>query len=258
MAKSLTLVFRHYREDLYSSRSRDPNKKRPKWFSNELCFKSLAKSILESNYSIDCQVLIWYDGTEEDLNTDPVIAIASELAKETKVSLLRKDYSHSGNNAGESLSWGEMATYTLQQFNTDIIYFVENDYIHRTHAVDGLFEIFNSSEQISYLSLADHLDYYHLPIHEKRMTSLRYSRNYIYREVFTTTGTFAVRYNVFLEDLPVFLDAKVDFRAFTHLTGIKGRILVAPLPALAGHCMTNLLPPAVNWDSVAELVGSSN
>ena len=207
-----------------------------------------------SKFPEHCNVLIWYDGTEDDFNSDPLIRFAFESSRAIKISVFKKDYSLQGNNAGEAISWPEMALASVGTFPSNYYYFVENDYLHTEDAIDSIYELFGADPTVSYISLADHRDYYHLPIHKKFTSQLYHSKNIIYRDVATTTASFAVRRAVFSEDLPLFLSAKGDFNAFTQLTGIVGRRLIAPIPARAAHCMTNLLPPAVNWDSIALLI----
>jgi hypothetical protein len=250
--KKLLIVFRHYREDLYANRSRDPNKKRPNWFSNLICFRSIVKSVQTSELARSSTILVWYDGSEEDLRTDPITNELSAAGKILPINLVRKDYKELGNNAGERLSWQEMAIYSLTEHASDYIYLVENDYLHKDLSMLALKEILTERNDISYVSLADHRDYYHLPCHVSRVSHLGYTRNFLFREVATTTGTFGARTEDFIGDIQIFLQEKTDYPTFNVLTGIKGRKLVAVLPGMAAHCMQNLLPPAVEWSEVAQ------
>ncbi len=253
---TLTVVFRHYREDKYASRSRDPRKVRPSWFTNALCFKSVLESIKDYPHAENIRLIIWYDGSEEDVETDPLINFAKINAGNIPCLIVRKDYSQQGSNAGEAISWPEMAAYTIEHATTELYYFVENDYLHLKGAISCIFELLSDHLSPAYLSLADHLDYYHLPIHTEHHTKLLYTKNYLFKEMRTTTGTFAVRAREFKEDLPVFMQSKGDFLAFNTLTGLSGRKLAVVIPSLAAHCMSSLLPPAVDWQREADILGN--
>jgi hypothetical protein len=251
---TLTVVFRHYREDKYASRSRDPRKVRPSWFTNALCFKSVLMSIKDYPNAENIRLIIWYDGSQEDVETDPLINFAKINTGDIPCLIIRKDYSQHGRNAGEAISWLEMTTYIIENANTSLFYFIENDYLHLRRAISCIFELLSDDSSPAYLSLADHLDYYHLPAHTQHQTKLIYTKNYLFKEMRTTTGTFAVRAKEFKEDLPVFLESKGDFIAFNRLTGLLGRRLAVVIPSLAAHCMSNLLPPAVDWQGEANII----
>jgi hypothetical protein len=154
------------------------------------------------------------------METDPLILYARAAPNLANSIVVRKDYSKLGSNAGEKLSWPEMAKYTITSAKSELYYFVENDYLHRNGAIDCIFEFFSDPTAPAYLSLADHLDYYHLPIHLNRMNHMLYSQNFLFKQVANTTASFAVRANEFKQDLYVFLNTRGDFDAFNTLTGI--------------------------------------
>lgn len=243
---SLLIIFRHYREDLYSGRSRDPKKIRPAWYSNLLCMQSLLNSIrLQRGFSM-VDLLIWYDGTQKDFDTDALIHYLKDNAGNLNISFYLKDYQ--GNNKSESLSFPEIVNHVLNNVNCSYIYFLENDYLHQSTAISSIFEIFQKFTDIDYLNLADHLDYYHLPVHQNYKIELRYTKNYLIKSSLTTTGTYVVKLTTFREDYPLL---ESDYNFFTKVVGIHNRKLFTLLPAQAAHCMSQLLPPAVSWDKVA-------
>jgi hypothetical protein len=247
---SLVIAFRHYREDLYNHRSRDPQKKRPEWFSNSLCLTSLLVAIKACPSKNKIRLLIWYDGTEEDFATDPVIHLLTTQKENLNIAYHRHPYGSKGDNSGERQSFPVLLKYLTEQVDDELVYLVENDYLHRPAAISALLEAFAEINDADYVNLADHRDYYHLPIHKNYHLSLHYSSNFIFKNCATSTGTFAARRTTLARDLPVILH-EPDYTFFTRLTGIHGRKLYTSIPGQAAHCMNNLLPPGVNWDRVA-------
>ena len=251
VSPKLLIIFRHYREDLYSHRSRDPNKIRPKYFSNALCLLSILNSI-EASLSVgSTTLLIWYDGSDSDFNTDPILPLIKHFSPRISLMLYKKEYKETGSNASEVLSFPEILTYLSTINGHDYFYLVENDYLHRPTAINALFELFSRHRDIDYLNLADHSDYYHLAIHTQHHTKFIYTDNFIAKSCVTTTGTFAARSKILKEDIPEIL-GRADFEFFTLLTGIRGRRLWTVVPSQATHCMENLMAPGVEWSIEAE------
>jgi hypothetical protein len=247
----LLIIFRHYREDLYFHKSRDPNKKRPKYFSNAICLLSILNAIEASTNAESISLLIWYDGSDIDFNTDPIFPIIKQFSSRINLKFYKKDYKEIGSNASEVLSFPEILKYLSIEDEHKYYYLVENDYLHRATAINALFELFSSHPLIDYLNLADHRDYYHLAIHTQHHTKFIYTENFIAKSCVTTTGTFAGRAETFKADLPEIF-GRADFEFFTRLTGIRGRQLWTVVPSQATHCMENLMAPGVDWITEAE------
>lgn len=241
----LLIVFRHYREDLYAIRSRDPHKKRPVWYSNLLCMKSIVNSLLIFPKNKEIKLILWYDGTEQDFESDSLIAYLRRNINYLDVSYCRKEYN--GNN---KLAFSELLDFAITQNEFDYFYLIENDYIHRPDAIKCIFEIMNTHKDIDYLNLADHLDYYHLPMHKKYPIELRYTENFLIKSSYSTTGSFVARKKALFEDCSL-LKENADYDFFSKIIGIKDRKLFTTIPSQAAHCMVQLLPPAISWDGLA-------
>jgi hypothetical protein len=139
----------------------------------------------------------------------------------------------------------------------EIIYFVENDYIHLPESKKNLIDAFNLNAH--YVSLYDHPDSYNninslVDFHQsldnanKKVLLGRY-RHWITAR--STTCTFAVKKKTLLQDYIFFKkgckrDIPRDYKIFSQLTG-KGRILITALPALSTHNETLFLSPLINW-----------
>ena len=139
----------------------------------------------------------------------------------------------------------------------ELIYFVENDYLHMKESKKNLIDAFNFN--VHYVSLYDHPDYYD---NLKKLIDFRQALDNPIRKVLlgkyrhwvttaSTTCTFAVKKKTLMEDYEYFKkmckrDIPRDHKIFTQLTN-KGRLLIIPIPSLATHIETNYLAPLVNW-----------
>ncbi len=139
----------------------------------------------------------------------------------------------------------------------ELIYFVENDYLHTIDSKKNLIDAFNFN--VHYVSLYDHPDYYD---NLKNLIDFRQALDNPSKKVLlgkhrhwvttaSTTCTFAVKKKTLMADYEYFKkmckrDIPRDHKIFTQLTN-KGRLLIIPIPSLATHIETNYLAPLVNW-----------
>tara|TARA_B100000963_G_scaffold35150_1_gene26344 strand:- start:162 stop:881 length:720 start_codon:yes stop_codon:yes gene_type:complete len=139
----------------------------------------------------------------------------------------------------------------------ELIYFVENDYLHTIDSKKNLIDAFNLN--VHYVSLYDHPDYYD---NLKKLIDFRQALDNPTKKVLlgkyrhwattaSTTCTFAVKKKTLMEDYEYFKkmckrDIPRDHKIFTQLTN-KGRLLIIPIPSLATHIETNYLAPLINW-----------
>ncbi len=139
----------------------------------------------------------------------------------------------------------------------ELIYFVENDYLHTIDSKKNLIDAFKL--KVHYVSLYDHPDYYD---NLKKLIDFRQVLDNPIKKVLlgkyrhwattaSTTCTFAVKKKTLMEDYEYFKkmckrDIPRDNKIFTQLTN-KGRLLIIPIPSLATHIETNYLAPLINW-----------
>ena len=231
------IFFRHYREDLYASSSRDPNKRRPPGFSNALCLFSILEGIVGSGLENAFKLIIWYDGSESDFSSDPLILMAAQYSSRLSVSYYRENFRATGDNKGGQISEPVMWGYISNNLNrNDYVYLVENDYLHSPKAIACLDFVSRASPSGLYVTLYDSPDYYRLPIHKAFSGRHLDFFGLTWREVLNTTGTFFVDVGTFMEDLQVFSKFQ-DFDAFNRIVGLRGRSLIAPFGGLASHEM---------------------
>lgn len=139
----------------------------------------------------------------------------------------------------------------------ELIYFVENDYLHCQNSKKNLIDAFNLNAH--YVTLYDHPDRYNnveklidfrqvLDNPSKKVLLGKYSH---WVTAPSTTCTFAVKKKFLLEDYSYFKkmckrDIPRDQKIFTQLTN-KGRLLISPIPSLSTHIEISTLAPLINW-----------
>jgi hypothetical protein len=143
----------------------------------------------------------------------------------------------------------------------EIIYFVENDYIHLDNSKNILINAFKL--KADYVSLYDHPDKY-----GKGSTEFKEKRKYEqffdnpdtkvilgdfchYKTSISTTCTFATKFKTLQEDYNFFLkmckkDIPRDHKIFKALTK-SGRNLYTPIPSFSTHTDKKDLAPLRNW-----------
>jgi len=141
----------------------------------------------------------------------------------------------------------------------DLIYFVEDDYIHRQGAAEVLQEGLAISD---YVSLYDHLDKYMDPSPNPfvkegaEVSKVFLTASTHWKTTNSTCMTFATRHRVLAEDQAIFrkhcqdYPIPADFGIFMDLY-LKKRRLICPIPGYATHGMSNGLSPLVDWQSIA-------
>ncbi len=211
-------------------------RERLKGFSKEICYKNLKKT-LDKNLA---NITFLMDG---DLDKHFL-----KNEKEYKVINIK-----GGNNAKSFNSTFEHVKKC--NFSDDqIIYFVEDDYIHRENWTEILLEGFELNAE--YISLYDHLDKYKLPMYNKLQSKVLVSKSCHWRSVPSTTGTFAVKFKTFKKHFDIykkfiFIDKNTtkDHEMFLELWK-SGSSLITCIPGFASHMDIHWLSPTINWEEV--------
>jgi hypothetical protein len=134
-----------------------------------------------------------------------------------------------------------------------IVYFVEDDYIHRPGSIKAIVE---GLEVADYVSLYDHPDKmkrdYPYP---QPPLNLRTTASSHWRDTVSTCMTFASKVGTLQIDRGMMTrfmqqDIPNDHGMFTYLTN-SGRRLVTPIPGFATHCMVREMAPCIDWFDVA-------
>jgi hypothetical protein len=166
----------------------------------------------------------------------------------------------SSNLGSSAQTFNRVLDLALKQKNDDeIIYFVENDYIHRKNSKSIMEEGFDIGTD--YISLYDHPDKYlngdkgGNPFIENggEITKVFLSKSCHWKLTNSTTMTFAAKLKTLREDEPILRKWTVgsypeDFRMFLKLRD-KGRTLITPIPSYSTHGDLPWLAPLINWDN---------
>jgi hypothetical protein len=153
----------------------------------------------------------------------------------------------------ESLSFCETLKYILSQnFDDDtIIYFLEDDYVHRPDWDKILIDGFNLP--ISYITLYDHLDKYQ-EMYKDFMTKVLHTELSHWMPTPSTTNTFAVKFKTLKEDYLIHQKYSTGYEpSFDHGKFIelnqKGRNLISSIPGYSTHSHKDFLAPCIDWST---------
>ena len=139
-----------------------------------------------------------------------------------------------------------------------IVYFLENDYLHRPGADDVLAEGFDTGEA-EYVTLYDHPDKYVKGKawgRDGEKSKVFASKSVKWKTTCSTTMTFAARRSTLFADRSIIrlwtrTKHPYDFYMFRMLGRVAGRTLISPLPSYSTHGETALLAPGIDWKAVA-------
>jgi glycosyltransferase involved in cell wall biosynthesis len=156
----------------------------------------------------------------------------------------------------EASSFLQLLDYVEKQnFSPEtILYFVEDDYIHKNGWVDILMEGL-AMPGIDYVTLYDHKDKYFFPMYKNLQSKIYLSASSHWRTVPSTTQTFAMKWKTLKRDLPfhrLFSKGRKisdDHKKFSLLTSL-GRTLVSPIPGWSTHAEPEFASPLFDWNQL--------
>jgi hypothetical protein len=156
--------------------SNSANKERPDWFNREKIFDSFQKT-----FTTDVIYTAVFDNGSGNVN--------DHFISNKNVDIIEIE-------AGtEAKSFTKILEYVNKQNfdNNDIIYFVEDDYLHRQGWVDILAE---GVENIGaeYFTLYDHPDKYYLQMYDNLQSKIIVTQSVHWRTTPSTTNTYACKF----------------------------------------------------------------
>jgi hypothetical protein len=221
------------------------NKVKPTYVNNESCLKNF------------CNVFFDY--------IHDIIIIADNCSDNT-LSMVKKyidpiaiEQVSVGHGAG---TFNLALDKALKYDQDEVVYFVENDYLHRQTADTTLLQVFKEIEP-NYATLYDHPDKY-IPANKGgnpyidddggELTKLYLAGGCHWKLTNSTTMTFAARVKTLKEDESILRKwtgekHPNDFQMFLELRE-KGRTLVSSVPGYATHGETAWLSPLTDWSSI--------
>ena len=219
------------------------NKVKPDYITNEICLRNFVDVFLPNDF----------------------IIIADNISEETKKMILGYvpedsiKYVKVGNGAGTfNLALDLALTYK----DNEIVYFIENDYLHTLDAKKILKEGFDIGA--SFVSLYDHPDKYLAPDRGGNPycdggaedTRVYLTSNSHWKITNSTTMTFAAKVKTLKETektLREFTNGTHphDFQMFLKLRE-QNQLLITPIPGKSTHGETAWLSPLIKWNQYAQ------
>lgn len=217
------IFYRHY------NISGNDNKGRPSWFDYEKCFINLLDTIKNT----DTELHVVFDGN----------------AKDNFIWKYKSNYTLHEIKAGNDFQ-SAMETYQIAKSivnkDEDIIYFLENDYLHSPNWVEKVKDLFNTYN-VNYVSLYDHNDKYFLPMYDDLVSKIFTTKTSHWRTTPSTCGTYLIKNKLFKEDFDIHTGMQGDHNKYIWLNQNRTRFVVTPIPGLSTHCMEGLMSPTINW-----------
>ena len=218
----------------YSQIQEQPNKERPDWWNKEKIFHNFKNTLNPetTNYTI---IYDEYYGKIEN----------TFLSQEKDVHII--------SAGGEAKSFIMTLDYILSQnFDDDtIIYFLEDDYVHRPEWDIILQEGFTLP--VSYVTLYDHKDKY-TEMYADLMSKILITNHSHWKPVPSTTQTFAVKFKTLKEDKEIHqkystnTEPSQDHTKFLELNQ-RGKHLISCLPGYSTHSVKEWISPCINWST---------
>ena len=216
-------------------------KEKPEYIDNEKCLANATKVFKDAEWSIIADnVSIETSGMIEKYKSKDHIRYASE-----------------GNGAATfNLALDEALTYN----DDDIVYFIENDYLHKPNSKKILEEGIKLGA--SFVALYDHPDKYLDPSKGGNPycegggedTRVYLTDSCHWKITNSTTMTFAAKVSTLKRVEPILRKHTStthpnDFHMFLELRE-QGELLITPLPGYATHGETKWLSPLTDWSKV--------
>lgn len=217
------------------------NKVKPEYIDNEKCLSNATSTFTESIWSVIADNV--------SVETDDMI---QKYVTRSAIS-----YVSVGHGAGTfNLALDEALKYE----DDEIIYFIENDYLHKPEAERILQEGFDLGA--SFVALYDHPDKYLDPslggnpycVGGAEDTRVYLTDSCHWKITNSTTMTFAAKVSTLKRVEPVLRKHTSgthpnDFQMFLELRE-QGELLITPLPGYATHGETAWLSPLTDWSKI--------
>jgi hypothetical protein len=205
---------------------------RPKWFSYEKSLLNILSTI-ENNPNVKFHLL--WDGKYED--NHPRIDKVIEFE---------------GGSDKNSFFYTWHYAKSLELDEKDLVYFLENDYIHVNDWYEKIIDIFETYDIDGYISLYDHLDKY-TPDYSDLVSQIYVTKSSHWRTVPSTCGSFVVNKKTLNDDYDVHTSFYSDHDKFIWLGQNRNRIILTPIPSLSTHCVDKFIAPIIDWETINNL-----
>lgn len=156
----------------------------------------------------------------------------------------------------EAASFLYMVDYvTHRKFSPEtILYFLEDDYLHRPGWTQVLREGF-TLPGVDYVTLYDHRDKYFFPQYQTLQSKIFHTTSCHWRTTPSTTNTHAMRFETLLKHLKTHRDFSLnraitaDCDKFLELAQ-EGATLISSIPGYATHAEPEFASPCTPWEAL--------
>jgi hypothetical protein len=213
-----------------------------------------AKNKLENASKIQCLV-----NTVQTFNSVDITVLADMVSEKflSEIQSVCPNVTRISCGSGGA-SFRYAAKYAMSFNSEDVIYLLEDDYLHLPNSVNMLLDGFRVGAD--YVTLYDHPDKYvdsksggnPLVRDGGELTRIKLGQLSHWKITNSTTMTFATRVETLKSDWSVFLrycggNYTDDYRLFRHLAKWKRRVLVSSVPGFSTHCEVAFLSPLRDW-----------
>lgn len=214
------------------------HKKRPSYFDRKAFFENFLSTINHDFVRVTCILDTFHEGDQPHfvLEQDQVEVICISEGKEAK----------SFTKLLEIVEAKKLSPET-------ILYFVEDDYIHRQNWIDVMLEGF-SIPNIDYVTLYDHPDKY-TDLYQNLQTKLYTTKSAHWRETPSTTNTYAMRAKTLKKHLRIHQEFSEgvaitkDHSKFCALSAV-GAKLISCIPGYSTHVELGFESPCIDWEKI--------
>ncbi len=210
-------------------------------FSKEKCFRNLLNTIDPEIANVTFFLDSFYSSEQKHFITEqiryPIIEIKA------------------GNEAASFLAMlDHVSSLTLKP--DTIIYFLEDDYIHKKGWTDVLAEGL-SLPSVDYVTLYDHRDKYFFPDYANLQSKIFHTHSCHWRTTPSTTNTYAMRFETLKKHLDIHrqfstgVKISADHDKFCSLNAL-GATLISSIPGFSTHAEPDYASPCENWEEILQ------
>jgi len=204
----------------------------------------------------------------ESIHNDPNVNftfLLDDTGHNNSKHFLEKQFNHKVvrfQGGSEYKSFRFMLDYVsdLNLPNETIIYFLEDDYLHRTGWPGILREAYDELD-VEFVSLYDHKDKYILPMYRTLKSQIFITSSTHWRGIPSTVNTFSTRAGTLRECMPTILKyddtGPPETRPYDHYRWLElekqGNTLISPIPGWSTHLQPGLESPLIDWNRVCNM-----
>ncbi len=207
-------------------------KNRPHWFSYDNCLNNILHTIDGVDF---VKFHLIYDGVWKgnDGRIDHVFEI---------------------NEKSPMGAWKQAWKYAqqLELTDKDLIYHLENDYMHVLGWPYKVKELYDTYEDLSYITLYDHPHFYNQNDYPGLTTYLFTTNTHHWNTRPSTTGAFIHNKKILFEDYELWTSSPGDHYKFLWLGENRQRTVLAPIPTLSTHCEIEWLATNADWEQISK------